>query len=295
MPTTKEWWAFDGVSVQELGYNITTIAGRFNVPSYRGEQPVYAYVEGEDFRPKIPAARVMSLAMWVQGSTNEGVMASDPLLTFNDNWRKLTQLFWTPRREMTITRRLWCTDRETGLPKLLTTVGKGQFVSGFEPTMTGRYRATFTVDLKLSDPFFYGDEVTSPRIYNGQTVTVNNWGDWVAAQRHMFIDLVGPMAKPVTLANITTDPNVVVVYDLTIPAGQTITLDVRNFAATAAVEEPSSTFTRNRIGYVRHSGTRNWMMLEPGASELKLTMGNTQGTGSDNSGYAVLRFRPPYV
>ena len=291
MPTTREFWEFNGISVQELGYNIQTIAGRFNVPGFRGEQPTYAYLDGEDFRPKVVASRTITLAMWVQATMLDGQQTEDPLLTFNDHWRRLTNLFWNPRKQVNISRRLWCSDRATNTPKLLTTYGSGQFVSGFEPVMTGRYRATFTVDLKLSDPFFYGDEITTGQIGNGQTLTVNNWGDWVAAQNHMYVDLVGPMTKPVTLANVSTNPSILVIYDLSIPAGQTITLDVRNFAATAMFDEPASPMSRNRVGYVRHGGSRNWMALEPGENNLMLTM----GAGGDNSGYAVVRFRQPYL
>lgn len=290
MPTTIEYWSVDGTSLNELGWNVSTLGGRFNVPPLRGDDAQFAYVEGDDFRPKTSGARVLSLAMWMQATDPAtGGMDANPMARWNDNWNTLCRLFWTPRRELTLTRRWLRTDPLTGTIGIQTTSATAQYVGGLEPSMNGRYNAVFTVDLKLADPFFYGAEQTAAFALD-EEVTVTNPGDHTAAGRHMYLDFIGPLHYPV-LTNSTPAPDVTVTYNGIIPSGQTISLDVRAFTATAAVDEivdPAAPLTRVRTGYVRHSGTRPWMGLERGPNNLTLTADS--GTGS-----AELRFRAPYL
>jgi hypothetical protein len=291
MPTTVEFWEIDGVSLSEEGWNVTTLAGRYNVPPLRGDNATFAYVEGQEFRRKIPDARTLILNMWTTGvEPYSGAAGDDQMRKWNDNWHFLCQLFWTPRREVTITRRWLRTDGQSGVPSLHVHTAKAQYSGGLEPTMTGRFRSVFNVELRMSDPFFYGQEIVSGPIGRGDTDTVYNPGDYVAASRHLFVDLLGPLSYP-ELVNATPDPDVRVKYNGNIPDGQTVTLDVRAFTATAAVEEvfiPENPLTKNRVGFIRHSGTRSWMGLERGNNEL--TLNATSGTG-----HAIVRFRPPYL
>lgn len=291
MPTSIEFWEVDGVSLSEEGWNVTTLGGRYNVPPLRGDNATFAYVEGQDFRPKTPDSRTLVLNMWTTGvEPYSGAAGDDQMRKWNDNWHFLCQLFWTPRRELTITRRALRTDPVTGTPSIHVHTARAHYAGGLEPTMTGRFRSTFNVELRLSDPFFYGPEIVSGPIGRGDTDVLYNPGDYVAAGRHMYIDLVGPLTKP-ELVNSTPVPDVKVRYTGTIADGQTVTLDIRAFTATAAIEEvfiPEDPVTRNRVGFINHSGTRYWFGLERGNNDV--TLNADAGTG-----HAIVRYRPPYL
>lgn len=279
MPSSSsEYWDIDGTSLHQLGWSVSTLEGRFNVPPLRGSDVQFANVEGEAFRAKVPGTRTISLAMWLTGSNPAtGIPTSDPLLAWNDNWHTLINLFWTPRRQVQLTRRWWLT--VGGTKTLVTATAEAQYLSGLEPSMTGRHRATFTVDLKLTKPFFFGPEIATT-VAAGSTVSITNPGDWNAVDRFVSVDLVGDLTNPV-LTNSSPEPSVVVSYGHTITGGQTITLDVEQFTAL-------SNIGTNRINYVSHSGDQRWFGLQKGVNSVHLD-------GGGGSGHAVVRFRPPYL
>ncbi len=294
MPTTIEFWEADGVSLSEQGWNVSTLGGRYNVPPLRGDNAKFAYVEGVDFRPKMPDAREITLQMWVQGVTpGSGAAGPDQMRKWNDNWHFLCQLFWTPKREIVLTRR-WLRTMDNGSVDIQITTARAQYIGGLEPSMTGRYRSTFEVQFLLSDPFFYPQTDTVATIANAGTAaspseltTVRNPGDYNAAGRHMFVEFHGPLTNPV-LVNSTPAPDVGVGYTGSLASGQVLTLDVRNFLARVNVAD-SANPSLNRVGYVGHSGSRYWFGLERGDNLLSLT------SSGDTSGYAVVKYRPPYL
>lgn len=291
MNTVDEWWEVDGTSLHLPGWNIETLGGsRFGVPNLRGEDMQYAYVPGEEFSPKEPGVRVLTLAMWMVGITPEtGDYNVDQRRQWNDNWNRLRKLLWVPHRQFTLTRR-WLLSDDDGEPYIQTASALGQYAGGLEPTMTGRTRARFTVDIKLTDPFFYGTEIASDEIDRGQVITLHNPGDYLAAHNNMSIELVGPLTAPITVWNLTTNPDVSVVFNENVPSGHIVTLDVGKFTAQINLIPPGSPldYTVNRIGKVRHSGARRWMGLLPGDNSIQLT-------AAAGSGHAALRFRPPYL
>ncbi len=296
MPTTIEFWEADGVSLSEQGWNVSTLAGRYNVPSLRGDNGQFAYVEGTEFRPKIPNSRQLTLQMWVQGVTpGSGEAGPDQMRKWNDNWHFLCQLFWTPKREIVLTRR-WLRSDDNGVEHLQVTTCRAQYIGGLEPSMTGRFRSTFTVDFMLADPFFYPQVDTTVRVDNAGTaatpdelVTAKNPGDYNAAGRHMFIEFHGPLVNPV-LQNATPVPDVGVGYTGSLSAAQVLTLDVRNFTARLNQQDNGQTTGNlNRVGYIGHSGSRYWFGLERGDNLLALT------SDTATSGYAVVKYRPPYL
>lgn len=288
MNTTDEYWEVDGTSLHLPGWNIQTIGGsRLGVPGLRGEDRQYAYVPGEEWSPKEPSSRVLSLAMWTVGAVPEtGALDVDQRRQWNDNWNRLRKLMWQPRRQFVLTRR-WLLSDEDGDPFMQTASALGQFAGGLEPSMTGRTRATFTVDIKLADPFFYSTEVATP-INRNETVTIHNPGDYVAAHNNLVVDLVGPLTNP-TLYNLTPSPVVSVTVNDSVPSGRTLTLDVGAFTArlneVGGIGAPIPT---NRIGKVSHSGARRWMGLFPGDNSVRLE-------ADAGTGHASVRLRPPYL
>jgi hypothetical protein len=277
--TTAEWWSIDDVPLNQHGWNIRTVGGsRYGVPPMRGSDLQYAYVPGQEFRPKLPQSRTITLDMWVTGvDPDTGDTVADSMLRWNDSWQFLRHLFWQPGRQFVLTRRWLLTS--PGGPGVQTASALGQLASNLDLAMTGRFRAEYTVDILLADPFFYGAEQLT-QINVGQSATIVNPGDYTAAHRHFTVQFVGPLNTP-TLVNLTTNPKVTLTLNAAIAAGETVTLDMAAFSAL-------SDSGGNRIAAVIHSGARQWMGLVRGTNTLRLT--TLSGTG-----HAVVRFQPPYV
>lgn len=206
--SADEWWSVDGVSLNRYSWAVVNFGGSpRGFPGLRGSDPVYAYRAGQAFRPKIAASRTITLQMYVNGlDPDTSQETGDTEFQFNQNWEALQRLFWTPDRQIELTRR-WRTlerdangeviyrDGETGAmvdfgtpgalagQKILEATALAQIGGAMEPEMTGRNRATFSVDLVLSDPFFYGpvkllelsDGVPVP-VYNGGSSVTTGYG-----------------------------------------------------------------------------------------------------------------------
>lgn len=288
MATTDEYWDINGVCLAEYGWNCTTIGGpRYDVPPLRGENIQHAYVPGKEFRAKIPDSRVISLAMWLTGVVpTTGAAPADQIRQWNDNWAYLRHLLWTPDDELTLTRRWRLTDGE-GDPYVQVVSAAAQLANTLEPTMTGRTRAEFVADFLLADPFFYGTEV-EVEFAVGQTVVVNNPGDFLAAHKHFTVELTGDLVNP-SLTNTTAVPDVSFTLNCPVNDPHVVTIDVARFAATdSAIDSSISISSVNRVAYLTHSGARQWMGLLRGDNSLTFDADSGDGT-------AVLRFRPPYI
>lgn len=154
--STPTYWSVDGESLQTYAYNIQTWGGDAQgVPPLRGDDVTVPFAEGELWQEKVPGARTISFNMWVVGANPDGSLPTEGSSRelFERNWRKLRALFWNPRKQITLTKRF--KDWNTG--QIVSASAKAQFASGLQPTMNGTQRAQFTVQLKLTDPFFYGD------------------------------------------------------------------------------------------------------------------------------------------
>lgn len=285
MNSSDEFWTINGVSLHQQGWSVTTVGGtRYAVPPLRGDNPRSAYTIGEQFVQKVVDARTISLPMFLIGADPAtGRPVGDSTRRWNDSWAFLRQLFWNPDAQMVLGRRWWRTDPVAG-PGIAFAEARAQLAPGadLQPTMTGRTRATFTADLRLADPFFYGPEISTGHLQVGQSATVVNPGDYNAFTKNVYVELHGPLSG-VRVTNTT--PHFAIYCGLTgsIAGNEVITLDVATFIARAV----KAGVIRNRTGEIYQSANRPWMSLLRGANTIKLT-----GTGG---GYAVLRFRPPYL
>lgn len=265
--TNQEYWTVDGVSLHTHAWAVSTVGSRYTVPLKRGDDQHYPYVPGDVWLPKLPAARTLSLPMWMAGyDPVTGQLPADPTLQWNENWALLRRLFFQTDRQFVLGRR-WLRQTEGG-PVIQYAEALGELAGDMAPTMQQRARCSFTVDIKLADPFFYGDEITT-EIADGQTVTVTNAGDY-AAVSHLYVDFVTGAGR---LTNTTPTPPVW----CELPTGAAVTLDVRNWLARTAGGV-------NRTAQVKHAGTYAWMALRTGANVLTMT-----------GGAAVLRYRPAYL
>lgn len=304
--TTQTYWDVDGTSLQTYAFNITTLGGdREAPPPVRGRNVQVPYMPGSLWTPKVEDERVITLGMWVVGANEDGSIPTteDGRRTYDRNWRMLRNLLYRPRRQFTLTKRFWVETADLTAAGVdvgaLTTIGdwtlytasaKASYAGGLTPTRTGATRAIFTVDLLLSDPLFYSEELeiefstSAVEPDPGPTQTVTILGD--ARTHQIEVDFEGPLTSPQIQNNSATGEegqaiDLWVRYGNAIADGESATVRVKPFSAT---HYPAGTPFKSS-GYVQHDGDRFWLWLEPGSTTLALTA--QEGTGT-----AVLRYQP---
>lgn len=271
--STDEFWSVDGQSLQTFAFNVVSLASKFSGPKLRGSDRQYAYKHGKAHRRRWADEGTVTLALWVIGQNEDGSVDEAMQYLFRRNMKKLIGLFTsTTGQEFELTKR-W--REEAGGPVIAAT-GRGIVPEGLEPSMEGGpYRAKFTVDVLMADPFFYGDEVTVAVPLNTDVV-VPVAGD--APTDWITVDFVGQLANPV-LTNKTTAPEITVKIGSAIAASDQVAVDVRE---TQVLRQGDGA---NLIGTLSHSGARPWFELQAGNNVVRLSADS--GTGS-----AVLKFRP---
>lgn len=177
--SSDEFWSVvdeqgNEVSLNQYAWAVTTYGGSPRAfPELRGDEPVYAFRPGSEFRPKVAEARTISFTMFVNGSDPRlESPPEDEDAQFTANWMGLQRLFWTPSRQIQLKRR-WVVQTEQGR-EIKVATALAQIAGTMEPEMTSRSRATFTVELLLSDPYFYGDPKTVELAKDAPTDIVND-------------------------------------------------------------------------------------------------------------------------
>ncbi len=261
--STEVYWDVDGVSLQTLAFNIETLGGdRMGVPPVRGDDLMIPARPGRRWMPKMPDARTITLGMWVIGATEEGIAppGGEPRRQFEDNWRKLRNLLWVYNRELTITKRFYV----GGVLK--TASAKAHFTGGLNPTMNGQQRAVFTVDLTLSDPYFYSAEKTEP-LSASETVVLE--GDDVT--RRIKFQVNGSRTNLV-IRNTTLD--IQMEYAAVLNTAEILDVDVYNYTS---ISDPDASPAYKSVGFIRHEGSPSWFILQPGNNAI--TVSSDSGAG----------------
>jgi hypothetical protein len=180
-----------------------------------------------------------------------------------ENWRALRKLLWTPGRQIELTRH-W-TDAD-GTAR--TAVALAQYASGLAPDVgAGGTRAEFSVDLKLTDPFFYDVEPQVITVTSGPLLNeVEVLGDY--RSRKMTIKVSGPnlhnalLVSPISSLNISNNLYEQQVYDYFL-------VDVEHFSVVKRVGLMDYPWTY----MVTRSGIREFFGMDPG--EQNLTFGGS--------------------
>ena len=281
--------SWNGLSLNTPYWDTVTWGGtRMALPTLRGQDIEVAYRAGKQMRPKFPDSRTITFIMWTAGIDQAtGKPAADQRLAWNNNWQQLRDAFWTRgplgSAQGTLSRLWYYT--QGGVAQLVSASALGEIAGSMEPTMTGRNRADFSVDILLADPYFYGAPVATTLTLN-VAKNVTNFGEGQAGEGQpstvntFSLVLNGPLTVP-TLTNTTA--GVSLTYGATIQAGVSLTIDLLRFQASDSVGV-------NQVPYVGHAGSRFWFLLLSGLNSLTLT----SLSGAD-SGNAILTFCPPYV
>jgi hypothetical protein len=277
--TPNESWLWNGFALNQPYWNISSFGGsRSGIPVLRGANYSVPYRAGQSWRPKYPDQRTITMTMWLSGagSANHAYPAADARLAFNDNWQALRQAFWT-RGAITgslqgqLQRNWYLTT--TGSPGLVTSTAMAEIAGSMDLTMSGRVGAGFSVDLLLSDPFFYSALVTAAVTTSGGTVT--NSGDSVAGEG--WSSAVNSFTITCTAATTVTNTTAGVGFTLSSGPSFPVTVDVLNLTV---IDSGGA----NRAANLTHAGSRLWMGLLPGAN----TITNTGGT-------STFRFNPSWL
>lgn len=270
MFTTEELVTVDGVPLQTYAWNLKTLTGRLGVPGAKGGNSTVAMRSGARWRRKQWESKTETWSMWVLGCDEDGLIPPHgSRAQFTENLMALHRLFAVRDRELDLTKTVRTPDGDLLMSAL------GEVVSAWDPTsMAGGTRATFSVDMHLADPFWYGQPIEFT-IQPGQTAVQWEMPGTVRADRMLIhLDNVGNA----TLSNDTL--GVSVTTDVDLPAGETMTLDTDRFAAVTGLGA-------NRVGRITHSGAVSWMELAPGTNFMSL-----DGIGA---GEVTVTVKPVYV
>lgn len=284
--TTDTFWSVNGTSLQTLAWNITTLGGdAATPPPFRGSDATVPGRKGSLWLPKVEADRVITFSMWAQGSNDDGSAPDDDSARakYEANWRALRKLLWNPRKQLTLTKRF----RPYGSDIVRTVTAKAQYNgTGLAPTMQGNAHSTFTVDLKLNDPYFYSDPVTVPTMTDAagvKTFTVDGDGRTTRIQ----VVFTGPLGQNKKLALNTADGDSMWVnYLAGSSSGDKVLLDVDSFTSTTT---PNGGTAFNSNGYISHYGDVYWLALDPGSNKATFT-----SDGASN-GTAVLSYQEAWI
>lgn len=273
--STDTYWSVDGISLQTFAFDIETVGGdRMAPPPLRGGNQLVPNRAGQRWLPKVVDSRTITLGMWVIGVDEDGFAPTtgSNARKFDENFRKLRNLLWTPDREVTLTKRFY----DGGVLK--TASAQAQFSGGLNPRMNGRARGVFTVDLFLADPYFYGNEVTTNLTSASQVVTVG--GDGVTTA--ITLDIAGPRVNPKVRNNTR---GVEVEYRAGMVTGDTVAINVKDFTS---VTDPASGPAYASVGDIRHAGAVEWLELQPGANTIQVS-------ATSGSGLIVMKHREAWL
>lgn len=277
--TTDVYWDINGIPLQTMAYNISTWGGDLQAPPpLRGGDLTIPYKPGEVFQTRRPSGRSLTFNMWAIGADSDGNIPTDATMRsmFEFNFKKLRNLFWNQGKQFTITKR-W---KDYGSNTVQTASARGVFAGGMAPSMNGALRATFTAEVYLSDPFFYGPEQTIT-LPTGQNSIVNATilGDYETTAVTILFN--GPRNN-MRLTN--NSEGIYVNSTLDLSTGQTMLIDVN---AWTAIKNPGVADT-NVIGSITSFGHEFWFVLRPGTQNLA----SSSGTGN---GSVVVKYKPRWV
>lgn len=256
--SAQEGWWVDGVSINQLAYDLTVIPE--SAPARRGDNLQVARRSGRRNRRKPYDERVQSFVMEVTDT--------DPLGRSRSIEANLDELkrIWFGDGEVEVVRRLTLPDG-----RFSTRTGHGEVVDALEVeierTMTfGR----LTVDLLMADPFWY--EPTN--ILAGKSGEFSVFSPGTVRHHNAIVRIHGPATNPVVLDNHTSGSQVT--YADSISDGDWVELDSDLF--TAKDDEGA-----NVVGGVVRSDVF-FVELVPGLNRFELS-----------SGSCDLSFRPAYL
>jgi hypothetical protein len=269
-----ETWYWNGMALASPYWNISTFGGsRFGLPVNRGQNVQVPYRSGQAQQAKYLDQRTITLTMWLNGAGSVAgwQLPADQRLAFNNNWQRIRQAFLTRNAGGSVQGQLqrnWYLT-QGGSPQLVTSTAMAEIAGSMDPTMNGRTGTAFSLDLLLSDPYFYG--AARSQAVTG-TGSVSALGEGVVGEG--FPSAVN--AFTVTLSAPATVTNTTAGVAFTVGTGPAfpVVVDCLNYTVT-------DNAGKNQAFYFSHAGSRMWMTLLNGANTINVSAGTATFAWND--------------
>lgn len=257
---------FDGVDLQraDLSLFLEIAEGLGSMPELRGVDVDRPGLPGRKARNRIPDVLPIELVGWMKEPTLSDLAVAR---------RELLEIFRPSKGPRT----LQATLEDGTIISIPARVVGGGVQYGKEGRGGTR---TITCGMEATDPpYWRGAEIVVVEAVAGspEAFVLSHPGN--ERTHEIVFELTGPIENP-RLTN--TDLGVYVEALVTLGAGEILTID--GVAFTADIDGTTA------IGSIRHSGARQWMLLEPGDNAMELT-----GSGIGGGTSLETRFRPAYI
>ncbi len=255
---------YDGEDVQlaDGSLFLEVREGLGSYPSLRGSDVLRPGLPGRRARNRIGDVLGLELTGWIRGST---------LAELADLRLLLAGLFRPTKGPRSLEATL-----ENGTVISIPARSLPDGISyGDEPSAT----RTVNVALEAADPPYWrgAEEEDLDRAFAASPTDFDLEHPGNEQTHEIVFEFTGPMENP-RVTNLGS--GIYVEALVALGAGEVLTIDGTNF--TADIDGVSA------IGSIRHSGSRKWMLLEPGTNSMRLTATTPGGT-------VTSRFRPVYL
>lgn len=218
----------------------------------RGDNLTVPHAVGQRWMPKQADGRTITLQMWVSAANTDGSLPAldQQRANFISNWSALRQLLWNPYKQFSLTKQI----QYPGETTWTTVTAQAQFAGGLAPQMHNDRMATFSTDLFLADPYFYGPEIPVGGAAYGFGPNGVVQGSSVVLGDARTYRIFATLGAGATLTNSTSGISVTNNF-----SGSAV-LDVFNFKANSGGVKCA--------GAISNSGEKYWMALDPGPVSL---------------------------
>lgn len=260
--TTEETLTANGVVLNTLAYNVSSLTGRLRVPVRRAANVTVPARHGALRTPRKPYEQgEITLPMWVVGADEDGLVPdSGPLreLLFT-NVDMLSRVFGADTVELVHT-----------LPDGSQRRALAETADVIDFAMTGGSRAEFSVVLTVAGAF-WEDVIPVSQSFSGQgTWQLTEFVGATAPMDDLTIRFNGPAPNP-----RITSGSVWVQYSASLTAGQSVILNCVDWSLAGVGISPSQ-------AAVSHGGAARWFELAPGetnpVAEVSQTGSGTMST-----------------
>lgn len=268
-----ETWRFKGVDLSTYATLVRSTDGVDELPPLRGDNRLVPSIAGRRFAGKRHDERRMSLALWVNSLDAAGTLSesTSPKQT-RKNLDALYAIFGQ-RTTGSLVRVMPDASERTAQAEVVSTTNIQDEWGGDAIGLV--------VDFLLPDPFLYGTAVAPSQAIAASPTnyTITNAGS--VATHRLLLTFTGPISNP-KLLNLTIDSGGLYYVEclVTVAPATTLVIDCEDFTA--------YNNGVNAIGSLQHSGSFEFMRLEPGANSMRVT--STAPGGS-----LVVAYAPPYL
>jgi hypothetical protein len=269
-----DYWDIDGTSLDTHAWGRSVWETGQAPPLSRGTDLIVPNRIGSVARTRVPAARTLSIPMWVSGVTDvDGdIFGTTIEAQFETNWALIRAAMYGGGRAVSITKR-W----NSGATSATAT---GYFAGGLELSNIGdRQGARFTCDYELPDPWFYSSSTDNDTFSDGSTDPT--WSG-TARTPHYTVKFTSTTTwvNPTIAAKIGSTTISSLTYTGTITSSKYV-----------QVALPSLTFTTDDTGQSIDNFTHTeheWVAVDPDVSAVVLS-------DSGGSGTCTITYTPAWI